>query len=1185
MRRLTPPRLVIAVIVAAFLVSLASTDVVAAGIAVAGGLAVTIVLRRRSRSASRTALFVVIAAATGVAVLAALTLPTYHARMNPLVLTSAAPRATTGTVPALGAAPPGGFTALGFVASDYDDSGAGVDRDVASLSTLAATGITLAPSPGSIVVHPAGDVLVRAHIDGAAGLAVVSNYNGTVFDGTRAATMLQSPQSRHRFISALTGEMARRGWDGVVLDLEQLPPSARSDYPELVHELGAAAGNRQVVVAVPATSAADDGTGAYDLHALGAAAGAVVWMAYDQHGLASGPGPVAGLPWVRETLATAEAAIPRAKLLLGIPGYGYAWPPSGAPTDLTAGAAHDLAATPGATARWDDSEQEWEVRTADGRTVWYEDARSFGVRARLAESDGLGGVALWRVGAEDPGALAQLPVPVLKHPATDKGRPIERVQAPGVVALTFDDGPDPQWTPRILDILRRNHVPATFFVIGIEAQKYPALLRAEAAEGNVVGNHTYSHQNLENLPGWRAETEMVGGAAVIESIIGSKPVLFRPPYGAGDRKGSDPGADALAARLHDHVVDWNDDPNDWTRPGTAEITKRVLDGATSRTVVLLHDGGGNRSQTVDALPDIIAGFRDRGFLFTTVDGLDASIGSPYADRKSAASQARGLAVVAAFRLEMALRRMALYLLLAIAGLSILRIVVSTPLALAQARRRRRPLPAPPPGLRFSIVVPAHDEARVIAKSLAAIGRLGGDGVEVIVVDDGSTDGTADIARTFPCRVIRQRQQGKAAALNTGIAVATGDVVVVLDADTVLAPDFLARIAPHFADPAVGAVAGNVKVGNRRSFLARLQALEYIVSLNLDRRAQAQLNVMSVVPGAAGAFRRRALIDVGGYPTDTLVEDADLTFTLLAAGWRIPYEPAAVAWTEAPQRVSAVMRQRRRWSYGTVEVVAKHAGSLFDTGTGRVGLVGLPWTLLTQVLLPLGGPLADAFLLYLAAVGDIGMALVILGLAAALETAMIAVAVLVEKEDRRLLVWAPFLRLVWRPLQLLAVFRSVRSWAHGDAEGWRAIERYNTVDVPGPALPEPQAGDRVGVGLGEPDRPVGTGRQPFELPVAAPDAVLRHPTGERDPAELVRPEIGEPQAPVAGGHDVLGGAVLGHRELLDRPGGRDPADPGRAVLGEPQVPVRGGGDALGSAVLRRQGELGERTARGQPADLG
>jgi hypothetical protein len=142
-----------------------------------------------------------------------------------------------------------------------------------------------------------------------------------------------------------------------------------------------------------------------------------------------------------------------------------------------------------------------------------------------------------------------------------------------------------------------------------------------------------------------------------------------------------------------------------------------------------------------------------------------------------------------------------------------------------------------------------------------------------------------------------------------------------------------------------------------------------------------------------------------------------------------------------------MRQRRRWSFGTVEVVAKHAASLLDTATGPVGLIGLPWTLLTQVLLPLGGPLADVFLVYLVAVGDFGIALIVLALAIVLETVMVAVAVMVEKEDRHLLLWTPFLRLVWRPLQLLAVVRSVRSWAHGDSERWRAIERYNTVPVP------------------------------------------------------------------------------------------------------------------------------------------
>jgi cellulose synthase/poly-beta-1,6-N-acetylglucosamine synthase-like glycosyltransferase len=298
-------------------------------------------------------------------------------------------------------------------------------------------------------------------------------------------------------------------------------------------------------------------------------------------------------------------------------------------------------------------------------------------------------------------------------------------------------------------------------------------------------------------------------------------------------------------------------------------------------------------------------------------------------------------------------------------------------------------------------------------------------------------------------VIREPQLGKASALNAGIAAAEGDVVVVLDADTVLTPGFLAAVLPHFADPQVAAVAGNVKVGNRHSFLARLQALEYIVSLNLDRRAQAQLNIISVVPGAAGAFRRQALLAVGGYPTDTLVEDADLTTALLLAGWRIPYEASAVAWTEAPERFSAVLRQRRRWSYGTVEVAAKHAGRMLDPGAGRVGLLGLPWMVASQVVLPVAGPLADVFLLYLLLVGDMGIAMVILGLALLIDLVVVAVAVLAEGEDRRLLLWVPFLRLVWRPLQLFAVFRSVGRWSLGGAERWRKIERYGTVELPVP----------------------------------------------------------------------------------------------------------------------------------------
>jgi len=282
---------------------------------------------------------------------------------------------------------------------------------------------------------------------------------------------------------------------------------------------------------------------------------------------------------------------------------------------------------------------------------------------------------------------------------------------------------------------------------------------------------------------------------------------------------------------------------------------------------------------------------------------------------------------------------------------------------------------------------------------------------------------------------------------------------------VLDPGFLDAIAAHFADPAVGAVAGNVKVGNRRSFLGRLQALEYIVSLNLDRRAQARLNLISVVPGAAGAFRRRALLGVGGYPTETLVEDADLTVTLLRAGWKVPYEAAAVSWTEAPQRIRAVLRQRRRWSYGTVEVVAKHGDAMLHPAAGRVGLLGLPWMVLSQVLLPAAGPLVDLFLLYLLVTGATSVAFGILAVAFAVDLALAAGCVVAEGEDLRLILSVPFLRLVWRPLQLLAAFRSIGLWLRGTAESWRHIERYNTVEVAGPTGIAPDGPETLEAGAG------------------------------------------------------------------------------------------------------------------------
>ncbi|MBV8980261.1 MAG: glycosyltransferase [Acidimicrobiia bacterium] len=998
---------------------------------------------------------------TAVAVAAALVLPTYRGAAPPLVVLHDAPPAAKSATPASNVAwgTTNGFEALGFVASDNEDSWAGVDRDAPRLSALAATGVVLGRHPGSIEVSPASDALVRAHMNGAVGLAVVSNYDGSNFNGDRAAEMVDDAAARRRFISALTGEVARRGWDGVVLDFESLPATVRRTYPELVHELDQALGQRTLAVVVPATGGSD--LSAYDVSSLASVADRIVWMAYDQHDPTGPSGPVAGLPWVRDNLTRAEAEVPRDKLLLGVAGYGYSWSAPGRGSDLTIAQAKELAAAPGASARWDDTQAEVTARTADGRQLWYEDARAVGIRAQMAADDGLAGVAMWRVGSEDPATLDQLPVPIMKQGGLPLSRRVETVQASGVAALTFDDGPDPTWTPQILRVLQAEHVPATFFVIGKEAQRQPELLRREIANGDVVGNHTYSHPNLSaSTARWRTRLEIMGGEGVIEGITGRRPLLFRSPYGGGDMTSHGIGTDQRATNLGLHAVSWNDDSSDWLRPGVGAIVTKVVDAATSRAVVLLHDGGGNRAETVAALPEIIHELRARGYTFTTADNVDGSIASPYAVRHTVGDAARGVGIVAAFRLEVALQRVGLWALWTVIVLSLARIAVSALLAFRHWHRgrgaaSRRSAPATTPSLSVSVIVPAHNEACVIDKTIMAIRRLRTQPCEVIVVDDGSTDGTGAVARARGVTVLAQARRGKAAALNAGVAEARGDVVVVLDADTVLRPDFLDAALVHFADPAVGAVAGNVKVGNRQGLLGRLQALEYIASLNLDRRAQAALNVVAVVPGAAGAFRRSALMEAGGYPTDTLVEDMDLTVSLLRAGWRIPYEPAAVAYTEAPESMRHVLRQRRRWSFGTLQVVAKHGDAFLDPRSGRVGLVALPWLVLTQVLLPLTGPFMDAYVLYLLVARQWETAALMALAAIAIDAAVMVMAVLMDGERKRDLALVPLVRVVWRPLQLAAVVLSVHRWLHGLSDSWRRVPRYNT--VPAPALARESVG--------------------------------------------------------------------------------------------------------------------------------
>jgi peptidoglycan/xylan/chitin deacetylase (PgdA/CDA1 family) len=1072
------PRLVVAGLVIGLLLAADRVDPVAAGMAVAALGATAFLLRHRSRRGERHAVLVLGGGATIAALLVAVSLPVYRSRPAPL-LVNVGTTTTTGRPAAPPAAPAGaqagttgGTEVLGFAASDYDETTAAVDRDVAGLSTLAVTGATLGSHPGSVEVRPVSDGLVRAHLAGAEGLLVISNYDGHDWNGGRVRALLNDKEARRRFVSAVSSAMARSPWDGVVLDFENLDPEVRDGYPTLVAHLAEALRRRRVLVAVPAfTDPGSEDAAPFDLSRLAANGVGIVWMAYDQHDPTGEAGPIGGLPWVRQTLATALRTVPPSQLLLGVAAYGYAWPAkgqSGEVEDLTVPEATALAARSPGRVTWDEEQGEWGGTLTDGRTVWYDDARSMAQRAKLA-TDAQVGVALWRVGSEAPGAFDSLGLVPAKHAPQHPDRPVRGVSGP-VVALTFDDGPDAKWTPRILEVLRREHVPATFFVIGKEAELHPGLLRQELNEGHVIGDHTYSHPDLAKTANWRARMEIFGGAWVVEGQTGRRPRLFRSPYGNGDAGPRIRGADQLSADLGFNPVGWTDDTNDWEPgAGPGNIVKNALSQLSERTIILMHDGGGPRGATVAALPHLIEALKARGYLFVTADGLDGATPDAYAVRRGPIAAVRGLLVVAAFRLQLALRRLLLWIAVATAVGSLIRLVLATPLALVHRFRQRRHRRGPAPwvgaaGERppdFTVIIPAFNEERVIAKAIAAVARLDPAPAELIVVDDGSTDATAEVAaaaarvyftaagRTGGARfrLVRQDNQGKAGALNHGLLLATTELALVLDADTVVSPGLLGAFRPHFADPKVGAVAGNVKVGNRRNLLAALQALEYVVALNLDRRAQDVARAMAVVPGAAGAFRVAAVRQVGGYQSDTVVEDADLTAALQRAGWRIPYEPAAVAWTEAPERLSDVVRQRRRWSYGTVQVVAKHRRALLEPEAGNIGLVGLPWNLLSSVILPALGPFADVWLVYLVLSGELGLAAGVLALAIAADLVVAALAVAADGERWSLVALAPLLRLLWRPLQLAVVIRSLRRWAVGADQHWDKVGRYDTVFVP------------------------------------------------------------------------------------------------------------------------------------------
>ncbi len=850
-------------------------------------------------------------------------------------------------------------------------------------------------------------------------LPMIQNAIGGNWDGKGFAALMASPKARADLIDKLIAFVDSRDAEGIMFDFEDFPPSGQANYLRFLREARAAFGKRGWIVTLSVPFDDPD----WNLRAYSKAADRVFLMAYDEHWKGGTPGPVASQPWFARTLQQNLKHLDPKKTILCFGNYGYDWV-DGTAEAMTVEEAYISAHDSGAVIQFDAASGNPTFSfTFEGHTheAWFLDAVTAHNQIKTARDAGITQLALWRLGTEDPSvwsvfgkraspspqALRSIPPgsvvdvegsgEVLQITATPTvGRRdiiigpngfitnesipalptpwvVHRVgYKPGLVALTFDDGPDDRWTGAILDILKAKHAPATFFVVGENALGNIGLLRRIVREGHELGNHTYTHPNLDLLPDTAVELELAGTQRLVEAFTGRSLRLFRAPFfGDAEPTTADELEPILKSQKLGYIsVGLHVDTDDWQGPPASVIAKRAIDGVEagdavrSGNIILLHDSGGTRTETIKALPAIIDGLRARGYRFVGVSelaGLSRDSVMPHIAGPDSLVPRADMAMFIA--VGGALDGLKILFVVAIT-LGIARASFLTIAAIMQARREKGIVAPPVDPARFvTVMIPAFNEEKVIESAVRRVLESTGVQIEVIVIDDGSKDRTSEIVRNAfgnhpKVRLLTLPNGGKAHALNRGLALAGGDVVVALDADTQFEPETIARLARWFANPKLGAVAGNARVGNRVNIVTRWQALEYVTAQNLERRALGLLDAITVVPGAVGAWRAEALRQLGGFPPDTLAEDQDLTIAVQRAGWKVIYDQDAVAWTEAPESFRALARQRYRWAFGTLQCLWKHRAILFRREPGGLGRFGLPQAWLFQIAFSVVSPLID-----------------------------------------------------------------------------------------------------------------------------------------------------------------------------------------------------------------------------------
>ncbi len=1001
---------------------------------------------------------------------------------------------------------------LGYVSPWDPVSLLSLDRHADQLTHVATDWFSLKGVEGTLVEDPADKARLAAVRRGLGFLPILRNLDGDNWQPEAVEALARSSTSdRSAFLDKMMARLPP-GSTGLLLEWNELDPTYKDETSRLIREMADRlhSAGKQLWFTVPTGNDFD----AFDLEEISKSADRMVAGLYDENSEPDDPGPLADTDWFEGWLKTMMVYGRPEQWVIGMGAYGYQWRKDNhtvEPISFTDAMAR--ASQAGLDPGQVDS-GEWSPhfnylsgpeQTQDNE-VWFLDAISLFNQRRAAYPYHPGGYALYRLGAEDPAVWNVLREDPDKEPSEKELRDLEHISLeeliastgsgdfitvgedpqPGErtveihsdngelfesytkfpmpesivrqgdpdahqVALTFDDGPDPTWTPKILQILKEKKVPAAFFVLGTQVQHYPDLLERIAREGYEVGNHTYTHQNIAEEGDEQIALQLNATTRLIEAVTGHSTAFFRPPFGIDGTpvQASEVRSLRIVRDLGYLTVAESIDPDDWERPGADALVERVKrQRPGGGSIILLHDGGGDRSQTVEALPRIIDYLRSRGDTFVDLSdmiGLPRDTVMPPLREQDQSISTRY--VYGGFAVMRFMEGAAWTLLMLVTLLALIRVVFYSWCAFRHRRREREhPLPVlqvlPP----VSVLLAAYNEERVIASTISHL--LEADypaDLEVLVVDDGSTDRTTTVATAMAAtdprvRVISQPNMGKAVALSRALAEARYATIVMIDADTMVAPDGLRKLVTPLADPAVGAVSGYIRVGNTGRLIGKFQDLEYAGAFEIDRRAQDFLGCIVVAPGALSAFRREALDGAGPITSDTLAEDTDLTLQIHKLGWKVVFASDAFADTEAPETIKALLSQRFRWAFGTLQCLWKHSDLLFASGSGWLGCFALPSIWVFQMAVVAVTPVLDIIVFWSLWLGR-GVAIWPYFLASLLLDVCLALAALILARRRLGVAWFAIpMRLLYRPLLGYVVWKCIFKALAGSWVRWTKLER-------------------------------------------------------------------------------------------------------------------------------------------------